>query len=492
MRREVLGVLATLIFRVSSETCVEPVEPVEPVDPHSSDFFLQLALKVEKQIESQILFLQRSNTSSTRHFPRWSQALQFFQEQLRSNTSTALLWSTLRQFPPRWQELDSKCANIGRRFPTLVSQNLSVLEAYRHYACHVAPDYFITDPHVALRADVAPLENGCISFSARPKVVMAKNGTHRYDAYRHCSGSCPDDPAWQELSVEMVDEDILVLPSIRTPPGMEYQHSLTDLLAQAWTVLPLLRDSNMKLVIYSPIQGQLLQSMGIPPEKLLDIPITSFETHKLLCVKPGRTMTLWRTARADGADVPFLEQRDTRIYADYWWRLPGYQLGPEVSDAIARHASFAGFESKQDSVVFVLRCSERRQLANEAEAVGAVTRALVEAKSDFQLLTFCPGREDFLEQVRKVRQAKLIIGEHGGALANMLLAQNGTGIIELVGSPEAQIGLPGEFPPYKSMWYGGAGAAFAFYRVVLYEPTLVGPAVRLEDLQEAVQKWLSA
>jgi hypothetical protein len=182
MRREVLGVLATLIFRVSSETCVEPVEPVEPVDPHSSDFFLQLALKVEKQIESQILFLQRSNTSSTRHFPRWSQALQFFQEQLRSNTSTALLWSTLRQFPPRWQELDSKCANIGRRFPTLVSQNLSVLEAYRHYACHVAPDYFITDPHVALRADVAPLENGCISFSARPKVVMATNGTHRYDA----------------------------------------------------------------------------------------------------------------------------------------------------------------------------------------------------------------------------------------------------------------------------------------------------------------------
>lgn len=121
-----------------------------------------------------------------------------------------------------------------------------------------------------------------------------------------------------------------------------------------------------------------------------------------------------------------------------------------------------------------------------------MTRVLVEAKSDFQLLTFCPGREDFLEQVRKVRQARLIIGEHGGALANMLLAQNGTGIIELVGSPEAQIGVPGQFPPYKSMWYGGAGAAFAFYRVVLYEPTLVGPAVRLEDLQEAVQQWLRA
>ncbi|CAK9065426.1 unnamed protein product [Durusdinium trenchii] len=459
----VLGILATLIFRVSSETCVEP----------TSDFFLQLALKVDA--DSPV-----------------SQTLQFFQEQLRSTVlSTALQWSTLRHFPPRWQRgLDSKCANIGRRFPALVSQNLSVLEAYRHYACHVAPDYFITDPDVALTADVAALENGCISFSAKPTVVMATNGTHRYDAYRHCSGSCPDDPAWQELSVEMVDEDILVLPSTRTIPGMEYQHALTDLLAQAWTVLPLLRGSNMKLVIYSPIQGQLLQSMGIPSEQLLDIPITSLEAHKLLCVKPGRTMTLCRTGRVDGADPPFLERTDPRIYADFWWRLPGYRLGPEVSDAIARYAGFT--ESRPDSVVFVQRCSERRQLANEPEAVGAVTRVLVEAKSDFQLLTFCPGREDFLEQVRKVRQARLIIGEHGGALANMLLAQNGTGIIELVGSPEAQIGVPGQFPPYKSMWYGGAGAAFAFYRVVLYEPTLVGPAVRLEDLQEAVQQWLRA
>ena len=49
---------------------------------------------------------------------------------------------------------------------------------------------------------------------------------------------------------------------------------------------------------------------------------------------------------------------------------------------------------------------------------------------------------------------RLIIGEHGGAMANMLLARNGTGVIELVGNPEAQVGLKGDFPPYKSLWYG--------------------------------------
>lgn len=422
------------------------------------------------------------------------QFFQFFQEQLRSKTSTALQWSTLRHFAPRWQHLDSECANIGRRFPALVSRNLSVLETYRNYVCHVAPHWFITDPDVALTADVAALENGCINLRAKPKWIVATNGTHRYDAYRRCSGSCPDDPSWQELSVKIVDEDILVIPSFRTIPNMEYQHSLTDVLSQAWTVLQLL-NSRKKLPIYHPIQGQLLRSMGVPSEHLLEIPIIGFEAQKLLCVKPGRTLTLWRTGRADGAEVPYLADTDERIYADYWWRLPGYRMGPEVSDAIARHSGWA--PSRPDSVVFVQRCSEHRVLSNEPEAVGAVTRVLVEAKVDFNLLTFCPGREDFLEQVQKMRSAKLIIGEHGGALANVLLARHGTGIIELVGSPEAQLGVPGQFPPYKSMWYGGAGAAFAFYRVVQYEPTdklpggLPGVAVRSEDLQEAVQQWLS-
>ena len=461
MRRGPFGACLLLICPVLSE---------RRADAQFTDFFLQLALEVDKDPKPQ------------------PSEIQVFQAQLRSKSFQALRWKSLRLFPAQWQQLDLQCSNIGRRFPQLTSRNSSLLEKYRHYACQVASDYFVTDPDVALSVEVAALENGCVNVLAKPLVMMATNGTHGYNAYRKCSGSCPDDPSWQEMAVESVDEDILVLPSIRTIPGMEYQHSLTDLLAQAWTVLPLLTD--MKLVIYHPIQRQLLEAMGIPSEQLLEMPIRSFEERKLLCVKPGRSMTLWRTARADGADLPVLSTKDERIYADFWWRLPGYRLVPEVSDAIARHSKLAS--SLPNSVIFVQRCSQRRELANEPEAVGAVTRVLVDSKIDFQLLTFCPGREDFLEQVRKVRQAKLIIGEHGGALANMLLARNGTGVIELVGSPEAQIGVQGQFPPYKSMWYGGAGTAFAFYRVVLYEPIADGLAVRLEDLQEAVQQWLGS
>lgn len=37
-------------------------------------------------------------------------------------------------------------------------------------------------------------------------------------------------------------------------------------------------------------------------------------------------------------------------------------------------------------------------------------------------------------------------------------------------SPEAHNETePGIWPPYKSTWYGGAGAALPFFRVVLYE-----------------------
>lgn len=64
--------------------------------------------------------------------PKIRAAVQSFLEQLRSPTaSTDLEWSTLRTFPPLKEQTDSHCANIGRKFPALVSRNKSVLDAYR-------------------------------------------------------------------------------------------------------------------------------------------------------------------------------------------------------------------------------------------------------------------------------------------------------------------------------------------------------------------------
>lgn len=420
--------------------------------------------------------------------------LQNFLEQLKATRkSKALQWSMLRRFPPvSSRRVDAQCNNIGRRFPILVSRNQSILDAYRKYACETAPDFFVTDPNIALTAEYASLENGCVNLRLFSKVLLATNGTHKYDGYRHCSGSCFEDPSWHQLSKTVVNENLLVLSSLRTPLGMEYQHGLLDLFPSAFTMLDMLKMSDVKLVIHSPTHGQLLQSLGVPSTQLLEIPIRSYDEQKLLCVSPGRTLKLWRTGQDGGGELPTLDYSDRRVYADFWWRLLGYRLVPEISETLAAVAGWeeaSGFV-RPDTVVFLQRCTERRRLANEQEALAAVSSALVGSKRDFELLTFCPGREDFVEQLRKVRRARLIIGEHGGAMANMLVARNGTGVIELVGSPGAQVGLKGDFPPYKSFWYGGAGAAFSFYRVVLYEARDHGLTARVEDLQETVKQWL--
>ena len=79
-----------------------------------------------------------------------------------------------------------------------------------------------------------------------------RNLRTRYNAYRRCTGSCQDAESWHHLPLRMVNENLLVLPTFRTPPGMAYQHGLTDLLPYAFTMLEELRKSNMKLVPWPP------------------------------------------------------------------------------------------------------------------------------------------------------------------------------------------------------------------------------------------------
>ncbi|CAJ1352096.1 unnamed protein product [Effrenium voratum] len=413
-----------------------------------------------------------------------------FQAKIRSENASALHWHQLRRFEPRVSQgknLDAKCSNIGRRYPVLVSRSEQILDAYREYACNTAPRYLVTDPEVALAAEMTQMDGGCINMQLWPKVIFATNGTHAENLYRRCTGTCQP----QQLPAQLVDSDVLVLSSLRAPPGMEYQHGLTDFFPEAWTVRDLLlkTNSSLKLLVHSPVHVEMMASIGVSAEHLLQIPLKDQE-EALLCVPPGRALHLWRTARAEGGPLPTLDYDDSRKYADFWFRLLSYQVGPELSDGIAKHMLWASDASPGANVVFMQRCSSSRQL-NEAAGLAATSTVLADSNLTAELLSFCPGHASFLQQVQQVRKARLIISEHGGALANMIFARRGTGVIELVGSPAANAQLGGEFPPYKSMWYGGAGAAFSFYRVVLYETDAQGRLkIRLDDLQEAVKQWL--
>ncbi|CAE7472818.1 unnamed protein product [Symbiodinium natans] len=382
----------------------------------------------------------------------------------------------------------------------MVSRNQSLLDEYAKYACGDGRDYFLTDPTRSLHAELAPLEAGCINMHHRwatVKMTFASNASHGEYLYRDCPESCLEEEFWHKLPTQVVDHDLLVLPSMREPPGMEYQHALLDFLPPAWTVLDLLRNSSTKLVVFSPFQRRLLATLGFPSEQVLEVPLTDDRPALLLCAQRGRTMHLWRVggSRSSGSSgaLPSHPYQDGRFDGDLWHRLIDFQVGPEISDAIAQYNGFAERSFWEPRlVVFLQRCTDHRALENEQRALEAISRALLKSNRTEELLSICTGREDFLEQVQKVRQARLIIGEHGGAMANTVLARSDTGVIELVADAAAQKGMEGPWPPYKSYFYGGLGAAFPFYRVVLYEADPRGKLwVRLDDLQTAVTDFLN-
>jgi len=412
-----------------------------------------------------------------------------------------LRWRVLRSFPaiPMERELQENpnrgCSNIGTRFPTLVSRNQSLLDAYARYACGDGRDYFVTDPARSLNAELAPLEGGCINMQRRWKTIeltFASNASHGQFLHRDCPESCQQEDFWHQLPTQVVDEDMLVLPTIREPPQMGYQHSLIDLLPQAWTVLELLRNSSTKLVVYTSLQSQLLASLGFHPEQILEVPLTDERPAVLLCAKSGRTLHLWRVGSGDSEPLPNHPYQDGRADGDLWHRLIDIQVGPEISNAIAEYNGFVAEPFAPRLVLFLQRCTDRRTLENEQAALAAISSALIKSNRTEELVSMCAGRVDFLEQVWKVRQARLIVGAHGGAMANMVLARSDAGIIELVGDAAAQEGLEGLWPPYKSNFYGGLGAPFPFYRVVLYEGDPHGRLwIRLDDLQTAVANFLT-
>jgi len=486
----VLELLAAVVLAVTAAACVDhEAESVGCVEVALIQSARSLFRNPEPATEEQKV-----------HFESFREAM--MKASRNTKELKELRWRVLRTFPaiPMERELQEKnpnpgCSNIGKRFPILVSRNQSLLDAYAEYACGDGRDYFVTDPARSLNAELAPLEGGCINVQRRwrtIKMTFASNASHGQFLHRDCPESCQQEDFWHQLPAQVFDQDMLVLPSIREPPQMGYQHSLIDFLPQAWTVLELLRNSSTKLVIHTSLQSQLLASLGFPPEQILEVPLTDERPAALLCAKSGRSLHLWRVGSGDSEPLPKHPYQDRRIDGDLWHRLIDIQVGPEISDAIAQYNGFVAEPFAPRLVLFLQRCTDRRILQNEQAALAAISSALIKSNRTEELVSMCAGRADFLEQAWKVRQARLIVGAHGGAMANMVLARSDAGIIELVGDAAAQKGLEGLWPPYKSNFYGGLGASFPFYRVVLYEADPHGRLwIRLDDLQTAVTNFLT-
>jgi len=416
-----------------------------------------------------------------------SSASALFGKQLAATTMRPLSWRSIREFKPIPLRQSTRCNNVGRQFPELVSRNHSLLDSYDAYACGAGKETFLVDPTVGMSVQLAELASGCINMKPWPKMRFAGNGSHGEFLYRSCSKTCLKEHG--DERVEEVDVDVLVLPSWRLIPGMEYQHTLLDFLAPAWTTLGFLKSSSAKVLSKHPFQTEILRQLGLGAAKVLELPMGATDEDPVLCTKPGRTLHLWRVADGNRNGLQMFAYGDGRTYGDFWHRLIMYQIRDEFSHVLARQLTLP--ESQQARrVIFLQRCTQRRPIFNEQAALAMTSRVLMDSNRSEELLSYCAGRLRLVDQMKEMHSARLAIGEHGGALSNLIFTQSDAGVIEFVGSPEAHVGIPGFWPPYKSFWYGGAGAAFSFYKVVIYEPDPAGEwNVRLEDLQKAVQEW---
>ena len=395
-------------------------------------------------------------------------------------------WKAYRYFPsmPPQPPVGS-CKNIGRQYPPLVSRNLSIVQRYDRYACDPSHnDTFVTDPLVALAAEMTHLEGGCINLNRWPSRIVAANSSHAINLTRTCGEKC--DQNLTGLAPVLVDDDMLVISNTKLPAGMEYQHMLLEFLPAAWTLTKHLKSSNMKLVTHIPLQKAIIAYLGIPEEKVLELPFPK-EGRFLLCTP--KLLHLWRVAPGDrtlsGWPSKYISQ-----YGDLWHRLLAFRVGPDLSNAIA---TAVHLDSREDGsqITFLHRCVA--QQINEAEALAATSKALLNRNRPEKLVSTCAGRQTWLHQLAEVRKSALLIGAYGGAMANTVFMRHGTGIIEIVNSPDtqlSQLNATGHWPPYKSHWFGGAGAAVPFFKVVLYEANENGElVVRIDDLEEALQQW---
>ncbi|CAE7812682.1 unnamed protein product [Symbiodinium sp. CCMP2592] len=485
--RRVLELLAVVVLAVIAADCVD--HEAESVGCSEVNF-IQSARALFRNPEP-------AAEEQKAHFESFREAM--MRASRNRKELKELRWRFLRTFPAIPMEREQQenpnpgCSNIGTRFPTLVSRNQSLLDAYARYACGDGRDYFVTDPARSLSAELAPLDNGCINMPlsslrfVRGTALKATESPAEWSVTLGCclsgaaeanaleddqvdvrlerqlwpvpaqaaimAGDCPEscqqENFWHQLPTQVVDQDMLVLPTIREPPQMGYQHSLIDFLPQAWTVLELLRNSSTKLVVHTSLQSQLLASLGFPREQILEVPLTDERPAVLLCAKSGRTLHLWRVGSGDSEPLPNHPYQDGRADGDLWHRLIDIQVGPEISNAVAEYNGFVAEPFAPRLVLFLQRCTDHRTLENEQAALAAISSALIKSNRTEELVSMCAGREDFLEQVWKVRQARLIVGAHGGAMANMVLARPDAGIIEVVGDAAAEKGFEGLWPPYK-------------------------------------------
>ena len=125
-----------------------------------------------------------------------------------------------------------------------------------------------------------------------------------------------------------------------------------------------------------------------------------------------------------------------------------------------------------------------RELANEAFVLNVLREYLAEHAPSLELLVFSAQKYSFQESVDIMRSADLVVGVHGGAMANTIFAPGNATIIEFCRAK------PGD-PPWTSYFSNGweTRTHICVQRRLISCDNVVTSIVDVDELTAALNLW---
>lgn len=381
-----------------------------------------------------------------------------------------------------------KAGPAARYPPVLVSLDRTKVAEYHEAVCETSQGWEYAQKDLAVTVTKVSGGETCVYIpSSRVGYSMHRevwNSTHAMLLgdweNRHFMSAPERESATKNKRSKMdIDDDLMIVPYAHF--HTIYAHSLLDFLPQAYVTFDLVNEHKLKILIGSNLQRRLLMSTGLDSRRITS-PMA--QEDQVLCVRNGRSIYVMETNLKDR-------------HAYYYHRILGYRgVGQQVAAAMvgADLSSRLRGTSRRPAVVFLGRCgAAARRMDNEDAAFSMVEFMMKRKGRNEELVRFCGDGGQPDAQAATLSRATAVVGQHGGAMANLLYLTPGcsTRIIEFV-QPTPFI-PPGQNPApqgrYKSFYYFGAGAPFDYRLVLMDQPNATASLhVRLDDLAKALNE----
>lgn len=362
---------------------------------------------------------------------------------------------------------EAPCPIVGGQYTRLVTKDRHKWEQFKKYVCSAEADFWGNDVGAELSLEVTDLQGGCV-YMPPSNLNLGEgrrffNSTHFHNV--EFTRSSVLDLA--SIKTDTVDQDLFVTPYAHFE--QMYPHVLMDFLPQVWASMEYIKENNLKVLSRTPLETQMLLRVGVSQKNIHNMQLANKVQHAL-CVSPSRSMH-------------FLDIKGG------WHRQLSYRVGHELALAANEHNKVT--ETKP-AVVFVRRCggTHRKPIQNERRVLDTIKRVMQEQGRTEELVDFCGDLMDTEDQINVFSRATTIIGQHGGAMANLLFSKAScdTTVIEFVGDETT---AHGGQTPYKSFFYGGMASPFT-YKLVQYDALKDGSGfiLNIPDLEEALaETW---